>query len=193
MTQVLSKTSDPRLVQHDRTWEQFKHIQKGFEGSPGVRLFYYEGTIELLMPGLDHEFFKSVIGMLLELFFLAKEIEFAPTGSVTQERENVVSAQADESYCIGQPKTPPDLSIEVIFTSGSATKLQRYEALGVPEVWFWEDGVFSLYHLREHGYERLECSAIPALATLDFAHLSRCVLLAETSRLEAARAFRQGL
>ncbi|MBW4474828.1 MAG: Uma2 family endonuclease [Stenomitos rutilans HA7619-LM2] len=193
MTQVLSKTSDPRLVQHDRSWEQFKHIQKGFEGSPGVRLFYYEGTIEILMPGLDHEFFKSVIGMLLELFFLAKEIEFAPTGSVTQERENVVSAQADESYCIGQPKTPPDLSIEVIFTSGSATKLQRYQALGVPEVWFWEDGVFSLYHLRAHGYERLERSAIPALATLDFAHLSRCVLLAETSRLEAARAFRQGL
>jgi Uma2 family endonuclease len=193
MTQVLLKTTTPRLVQHDRTWEQFKHIQKGFEGSPGVRLFYYEGTIEILMPGLDHEFFKSVIGMLLELFFLAKEIEFAPTGSVTQERENVVSAQADESYCIGQPKTPPDLSIEVIFTSGSATKLQRYQALGVPEVWFWEDGVFSLYHLREHGYERLERSAIPALATLDFAHLSRCVLLAETSRLEAARAFRQGL
>lgn len=193
MTQVLLKTTAPRLVQHDRTWEQFKHIQKGFEGSPGVRLFYYEGTIEILMPGLDHEFFKSVIGMLLELFFLAKEIEFAPTGSVTQERENVVSAQADESYCIGQPKTPPDLSIEVIFTSGSATKLQRYQALGVPEVWFWEDGVFSLYHLREHGYERLERSEIPALATLDFAHLSRCVLLAETSRLEAARVFRQGL
>ena len=193
MTQVLLKPGDSRIVQSDRTWEQFKHLQKGFEGSPGVRLFYYEGTIEILMPGLDHEFFKSVIGMLLELFFLAKEIEFAPTGSVTQERENVVSAQADESYCIGQPKTPPDLSIEVIFTSGSATKLQRYQALGVPEVWFWEDGVFSLYHLRADGYERLERSAIPALATLDFAHLSRCVLLAETSRLEAARAFRQGL
>ncbi|PSB30167.1 Uma2 family endonuclease [Stenomitos frigidus] len=192
MTQVLSKATDQRIILQG-TWEKFKLIQQASEDSPGVRLSYYEGTIEILMPGLDHEFFKSVIGMLLEVFFLAKDIEFAPTGSVTQERENVVSAQADESYCIGQPKNPPDLSIEVIFTSGSTAKLQRYQALGVPEVWFWEDGLFSLYRLRADGYERIDRSEISELASLDLAHLSRCVLLAETSRLEAAREFRKGI
>jgi Uma2 family endonuclease len=192
MTQVLSKATDQRIILQG-TWEKFKLIQQASEDSPGVRLAYYEGTIEILMPGLDHEFFKSVIGMLLEAFFLAKNIEFAPTGSVTQERENVVSAQADESYCIGQPKTPSDLSIEVIFTSGSTAKLQRYQALGVPEVWFWEDGLFSLYRLRVNGYERIDRSEIPELSTLNLAHLSRCVLLAETSRLEAAREFRKGI
>ncbi|XGV99615.1 MAG: Uma2 family endonuclease [Leptolyngbya sp. BL-A-14] len=192
MTQVLSKAPDQRIILQG-TWDKFKLIQQASEDSPGVRLAYYEGTIEILMPGLDHEFFKSVIGMLLEAFFLAKNIEFAPTGSVTQERENVVSAQADESYCIGQPKTPPDLSIEVIFSSGSTAKLQRYQALGVPEVWFWEDGLFSLYRLRADGYERIDCSEIPELASLDMAHLSRCVLLAETSRLEAAKEFRKGI
>lgn len=60
MAQLLDKTTDQRIVHHGRTWEQFKLIQKGFEGSPGVRLFYYHGTIEILMPGEDHEFFKPI-------------------------------------------------------------------------------------------------------------------------------------
>jgi Uma2 family endonuclease len=193
MTQVLNKTGDQHIVYHDRTWEQFKHIQKGFENLPSVRLFYINGKIEIFMPGLEHELFKSIIGMLLEIFFVAKDIEFAPTGSVTQERLGIVSAQADESYCIGQPKTPPDLSIEVVFTSGGTDKLERYRALGVPEVWFWIDGVFMVYHLRDDGYERIYRSEIPELAAMDFDLLSRCVLTGETSRLDAARSFRQGI
>jgi hypothetical protein len=71
--------------------------------------------------------------------------------------------------------------------------LQRYQILGVPEVWFWEDGVFSLYHLRENGYAQIARSEIPALATLDLELLTRCVLMAQTSRLAAAIEFRKSL
>ncbi len=69
MAQVLERTADQISVYHSRTWEQFKHIQKGLEGTPGVRLFYYEGTVEILMPGLSHEVFKKIIGYLIETFF----------------------------------------------------------------------------------------------------------------------------
>lgn len=193
MTQLLDQAIDQRIVHHDRTWEQFKLIQKGFENSPGVRLFYYNGTIEILMPGREHEVFKSIIGMLLELFFLDREIEFEPTGSMTQEVEGEASAQADESYCVGVSKPIPDLSIEVVCTSGGPNKLERYKALGVSEVWFWIDGVFLPYRLRSSAYERISKSEIPELAELDFDLLTRCVLMAETSRLEAAREFRQAI
>jgi len=193
MRQLLPKATDQRIVHPNRTWEQFKLIQKGFEGSPGVRLFYYNGTIEILMPGRDHEVFKSIIGMLLEIFFVEKGIEFEPTGSMTQEQEGVVSAQADESYCIGVSKAIPDLSIEVIFTSGGPNKLERYKGLGVCEVWFWEDGVFRLYRLRGDSYDAISRSEILELAQLDIELLTRCVLLGETSRLEAAREFRRGI
>jgi hypothetical protein len=44
MPPLLNKTIDQRIVHHG-TWEQFKFIQKGFDGSPGVRLFYYDGTM----------------------------------------------------------------------------------------------------------------------------------------------------
>ena len=127
--QLLTRQStDDRIVVHERTWEQFKFIEKGLENLPGVRLSYYEGTIEILMPGQDHEFFKSIIGMLIEHFFCEIGVEFAPTGSMTQAREGLVSAQADESYCIGNLKPIPDLSIEVTFTSDGLDKLAQYRA-----------------------------------------------------------------
>jgi Uma2 family endonuclease len=125
---------DQRIVQSDRTWEQFKLVQQGLQNSRGVRLFFYQGTIEILLPGLDHEFYKSIIGMLLELWFLEKNIEFAPTGSMTQEQPGTAFAEPDESYSIGQPKSMPDLSIEVKFTSGGIDKLACYKALGASEV-----------------------------------------------------------
>ena len=190
---VLSSTTDQRVAYSDRTWAQFKLIKQGLEDCPGVRLFYYNRTVEVLMPGRDHEFFKSVIGFLLELFFVEQGIDFYPTGSMDQEREGEAFAQADESYCMGGPKPTPDLSIEVPFTSGNLTKLARYHVLGVPEVWFWEDGLLSLYHLETDGYRRIDRSQIAELSRLDIDLFCRCVLMAETSRLEAARAFRRGI
>lgn len=83
--------------------------------------------------------------------------------------------------------------MEVTFTSGNITKLERYRLLGVPEVWFWENGLLSLYHLQKEGYRRVDRSEIAELSSLDIELLSRCVLMAETSRLEAAKAFRQGI
>jgi Uma2 family endonuclease len=109
---------------------------------------------------------------------------------VTQEKQEKVSAQADESFCIGRLKPIPDLSIEIIFSSGK-NKLPIYQALGVPEVWFWEDGVLKLHHLREHGYERVERSELPGLEQLDIDLLRRCILMAETDFLEALQVFQQ--
>jgi len=69
-------------------------------------------------------------------------------------------------------KAIPDLAIEVIFTSGGIDKLQLYKRLGIPEIWFWEDGVLSIYYLRED-YEQVDRSEL--LPELDIALLVRYV------------------
>lgn len=190
MPPLLNKTTDQRIVHHG-TWEQFKLIQKGFDGSPGVRLSYYDGAIEILMSGQDHETFARVIGYLVTTFLVEQGIFFQPTGAMTQEKSGVVSAQADESYCIGSVKPIPDLSIEIVFTSGGTSKLERHKALGVPEVWFWEDGLLKLYHLRDGSYEPIDRSQLLGLSELDLDLLRRCILMAETDAGEAIRAFRR--
>jgi Uma2 family endonuclease len=179
-----------QVVTLQGTWAHFKLIQQGLEQTPAARLFYYKGEIEILMPSQLHETFSHIIGWMLSTFLLTRtELAFTPTGSVTQECEGEAAAQADESYCIGAVKEIPDLSIEIVFTSGSKNKLARYQALGVPEVWFWEDGTLALYHLREGGYDRIEQSELPGLAELDLALLKRCILMAETDSRQAMTVF----
>ena len=184
---------DQQFVYAGITWPQFKLIQAGFADSTGIRLFYYSNIIEILMPGRAHESFSRFIGFLIGLFCLEQNIEFEPTGSMTQEREGEVSVEPDESFCFGISKPTPDLVIEVVFTSGVPKKLPRYQVLSIPEVWFWQDGEFSLYHLRDNGYELICRSEIPEIINLDIALLTQCVAIALTSRLEAANTFRGAL
>jgi Uma2 family endonuclease len=178
---------DVRTIQRGKTWAQFEYLQKGFEDTRGVKLFYYNGTIEILMPGAAHELFKKIIAILIEVFLLDRKIEFEPTGSMTQKLEGAASAEADESYEIQGAK----LCVEVNFTSGDESKLDCYQELGIDEVWFWEDGVLAVYHLQAEGYQRVSRSQIPALISIDLAVMAACILGGETSRIEAVEKFRQ--
>ncbi|HEY9907837.1 MAG TPA: Uma2 family endonuclease [Thermosynechococcaceae cyanobacterium] len=192
MPQLLDKTADQRIV-HPGTWKQFKLIQQGFDGSRGVRLFYHNGTIEILMPGREHEIFASIIGYLLTTFLVEKGVFFQPTRSMTQEKKGIVSVEADESFCLETVKPIPDLSIEVVFSSSTVSKLARYQALGVPEVWFWQDGLLLLYRLQDGGYELIDRSCLPGLKDLDLDLLKHCILMAETDSGEAIRSFRRAI
>jgi hypothetical protein len=48
---------DKQIVQHGITWQQFKLIQEGFANSPGIRVFYYKGIVEILSVSPEHEIF----------------------------------------------------------------------------------------------------------------------------------------
>jgi Putative restriction endonuclease len=177
---------DVRTIQRGKTWAQFEHLQQGFEDTRGVKLFYYSGTIEILMPGAAHELFKKIIAILIEVFLLDRKIEFEPTGSMTQKREGTAAAEADESYEIQGAK----LCVEVNFTSGDESKLQCYQKLEVDEVWFWEDGVLAVYSLQGDSYQRVSRSQISALAAIDLRIMAECILIGETSRIAAVERFR---
>jgi Uma2 family endonuclease len=184
---------DRRIIHSGLTWEQFELIQQGFAESPGIRLSYYEGTIEIYMLGQDHELFSCMIAALLNLFLAGQGILFFPVGSADQVKKGIAFTQPDQSYCIGSRKSIPDLSIEVIFTSGSIAKLELYQALGVTEVWFWEDGTLNLYHLTSGEYVQIDHSQLEGLQDLDIDLLKRCILLAETDPGNAMRTFQQAI
>lgn len=188
MIQLLDKTSEQRFIQTGISWDSFKAIQGGFADSPGVRLFYYEGELEILSTSPEHEVVKGNIGYLIEDYLLNQGVEFIATGSFSQEREAVASVQADESYCFGVRKPVPDLAIEVVITSGGPNKLRRYRALGVQEVWFWENGKVSIYHLTSSGYQPAYESQF--IKGINLSRLAQCAAI--ESRLQAVREFRNG-
>lgn len=189
MTQTIDKPTEKRFTHSGMNWHQFKLLQESFADSPGIRLSYYQGELEILSTSPEHEIVKGNIGFLIEDFMLSSGINFVGTGSYSVEKEGLASAQPDESYCMGEKKSIPDLAVEVVITSGGIDKLKRYQALGVPEVWFWKDDTFALYHLLSKGYEPIDKSEL--LPELNIELLARCVVI--PSRLEAVREFRRGM
>jgi hypothetical protein len=183
--EVAVANGDVRTIQRGKTWAQFEHLQQGFENTRGVKLSFYNNTIEILMPSVAHELFKKIIAILIEAFLLDRQVDFKPTGSATQKRDGIGAIEADESYEIQGFK----LSIEVNFTSGDPSKLDCYQALGVSEVWFWEDGILAVYALESEGYRQVSHSQIPVLAPIDLSILAECILMGETSTLDAVRRF----
>ncbi len=184
-----SPAVEQRFTWRGLTWHQFKAIQASFEDLRNVRLSYCDGVLEIVGISKPHEAFQSIIGVLLAIYFEVREIEFFPSGAYSQIVEDKVEYQSDLSYCFGTDKNVPDLCIEVVITSGIPIKLQKYRLMGVPEVWFWEDGTLQLYRLREQGYERIASSEL--LPELDLSLLKRCILFA--SPLEALKEFRKGI
>ena len=167
-------------------WENFKAIQSVMEPRTGLRITYLDGVIEFMTLGEYHETIKSMIAILLGIYFWQEGISFIPVGSATREsKEKSVSFEPDESYYLGEKKEHPDLAIEVNVTSGSPQKLEKYQRLGIREVWMWQDQKLMIFSLQGDRYE--ETSTSQLLPNLDIALLEDCVKM--PSRLEAIQRF----
>jgi Uma2 family endonuclease len=195
MTITLSVQSDTDreqrlLMPGTYNWQEFEALEALLAESPGLRITYLDGSIELMTLGESHEQIKSLIGMFLEAYFIASNIEFIPVGSATRRGEaKGTSFEPDESYYLGTKKENPDLAIEVILTSGNLAKLEKYRRFQIPEVWLWENDQLRVYQLTSDSYQLVENS--PLLPQLDLELLVRCVQM--PSRLEAMKAFMAGV
>jgi Uma2 family endonuclease len=175
------------------TWEQFKALDSLLEYTRSVRLSYLDGYVEIMTGSSQHEIIKYLMALLLGQFFLEKDISFRPRGSATLQGEAKGSSkEPDLSYYFGEDRRQretPDLAIEVVFTSGTINKLEYYRRFNVAEVWFWEDGVFSIYELNSEGYDRVSRSML--LPDLDLELLGRCLKMSEEK--ETLKVFRDAV
>jgi Uma2 family endonuclease len=177
------------------TWQEFKTVEQ-FLDRPGYRLSFLDGILEIRqMPGEPHETVKERLGALLELYLLAAGFDFTPTGSTTLESEDEsVQREADKSYKLAPGRSSrPDLAIEVVFTSGGIDKLEAYKRLKISEVWFWEDGVLAIYHLRGENnqlhYERIaQSEEVPGI---NLEALLDCIKMA--NHVDAIKTFQRSL
>ncbi len=170
------------------TWETLEKLDADL-AETGAQLTYLDGCLEIMAPLSDaHEEPKNTLGQLLEIYMRVKNIRFYGRGSTTiGTKELGARKEPDESYCLGTRKPVPDLAIEVIVTSGGIDTLEIYRRVGVSEVWFWQDGVISVYCLRSTGYDLVTKSEL--LPELDLRSLEFYSRMAD--QYDAVNAFMQ--
>ena len=159
-----------RLVLSGADWGTYVRLADD-PGNAGLK-FTFDGSRGLLeievAHGPQHESLSRLLFTLVLAFARARDVDLAPSGSVTVRREDVGrGCEPDESFyithrhAIPAPGTnlldlaagqaPPDLVIEIDVTSPGVAKLPIYAALGVPEVWVWTDERITARRLAESG------------------------------------------
>lgn len=186
---VPSLGEEQRILLNDVPWSTYVVLRDSLD-SPGVRMTYLKGCLEIMSPSREHEVDKKQIARLIELFCLERDIPLFAYGSTTfRKEEKERGLEPDECYCRGADREVPDFALEVIVTHGAIDKLEVYRGLGVREVWVFETGAFRVLALRGERYEMVDGSEI--LPEIDLVQVARYT--AEPDQHAALRAFRADL
>ncbi|HWO09621.1 MAG TPA: Uma2 family endonuclease [Polyangiaceae bacterium] len=158
--------------------------------SPGLRLTYLEGWLEIMSPSRAHEVSTKQIARLLELYCLERDIPLFGYRSTTfRKEEKQRGLEPDECYCRGTDREVPDIALEVIISNPLIDKLEVYRGLGVREVWLFRNEAFEIMTLKHDQYEAIEQSQV--FPEIDLPALARYALLEDQHA--ALKAFRDEL
>jgi Uma2 family endonuclease len=166
--------AEQRMLIHGVSWKDYVLLREALD-TPGLRMTYCEGMLELMSPSFGHEVDKKSIARLVELYGFLRRLRLNGYGSTTFRREaEQRGCEPGECYCVGRAMKEaefPDIVLEVIHTSPLLDKLHVYAGLGVPEVWLFRRGAFEVHRLAGDHYDSIERSQF--LPELDLALIAR--------------------
>ena len=168
-----------RVVLHNISWEQFERLLEDLGDRRAARIAYDSGTLEIMTPLPEHEYFKEVIGVAVQDIAEELKLDYESYGSTTWRKriqmagvepdncfyfqhESAVRGRLDLNLCQGDP--PPDLVLEIDMTHKSLDRFPIYARLEVPELWRYDEGELKIYQLQNGEYVEAESSlALPQL------------------------------
>ncbi|MBW4570218.1 MAG: Uma2 family endonuclease [Tolypothrix carrinoi HA7290-LM1] len=171
-------SSSQRVILQNISWQTFESILAEMGDNRATRLAYDQGILEIMTPLMPHEHNKRLIEKLIDNLAEELNLNLKSTGSVTCKRQDLLrGVEPDSSFYIQNELVmrqkqnldltqdpPPDLVIEVDYTSSSVDRMPIYQALGIPEVWRYNEPVMQIYQLRENVY--VECDVSPTFSNL---------------------------
>ncbi len=147
---------DQTLSLAGMTWIDYEKFDS--EEYPGYRVSYFNGVITLVSPSKNHERIAQTIAILVFTYCRKYNLPYFPLGSTRLQHKPLAGKEPDVSFAFNTDKDIPDLAVEVIFSSGSFDDLDKYQAIGVNEVWFWKNNQITFYRLQNQGYIEISTS-----------------------------------
>jgi Uma2 family endonuclease len=167
-------TRADRVILYNLDWEKFENILQSLGEQRAARVAYDNGTLEIMTPLPEHEFYKEVIGDLVKDIAEQLEVNYESYGSTTWKRENkMVGVESDNCFYFQNEAAirgrfnidlnqdpPPDLALEIDVTSKSLDRFPIYARLGVPEIWCYDSGILKIYNLQGSKYIEVDKSLV---------------------------------
>ena len=184
------------------SWHTYESLLNELSTSRCLRLTYYRGNLEIMVPSPEHERYKEITGRFVETLAEELELDIEPLGSTTFKQPELSGAEPDKCFYIKnvdsiQGKTrinlqqdpPPDLVVEIDITSSSKDRFAVYAEMGVPEIWRYDGNKFTINLLKDDKYIVVDESlAFPNLPLTEISNFLRNA--GSKKYLEVVREFR---
>lgn len=175
------------VLLRDVTWEEFEAILQELGDRRSARIAYCDGILEIITPLPEHKYFEQAISIAIEDMAETLELDYESYGSTTWRRQaKQAGLEADNCFYFHNEASvrvridinlaidpPPDLALEIDVTSKSLERLTIYARLGIPELWCYDAGMLTIYHLQNGQYVVTEQSTI--FPQLDIRALSQLI------------------
>ncbi|KJH72837.1 Uma2 family endonuclease [Aliterella atlantica] len=161
--QAIELTPGSHISINNISWQDFEEILTNLGEKRNTRVAYYHGTLEIVSPLALHERPHRIIAYIVTAILDSQGREWDDFGSTTLKRPQIAGIEPDTCFYIQNANSvkgctnmnlsiypPPDLAIEADVTSKNT--LDAYIAIGVPEVWIYENRQLSINILNENSY-----------------------------------------
>ncbi len=140
------------VILHGVSWAAYEQLLADLQDSHAAYFAYDRGVLEIMAPSAEHEEYKDMIALLINVLAEEMAIDLRSFGSTTFRRKDLQRGfEPDACFYIpnemrvrGEKKLdlavdpPPDLVVEIDIISLSLDKLPIYAQIGVPEVWRYD-------------------------------------------------------
>ncbi|HLG15253.1 MAG TPA: Uma2 family endonuclease [Blastocatellia bacterium] len=177
MATVLTQ-NEQRVILKGVSWETYERLLSEHEGSTGTRFTYDRGTLGIMVLSAKHEAIRHTLGLLVEILAEELNTDVYGLGSTTFRRVDLQRGfEPDGCFYVSREASargkeridltidpPPDLVIEIDVSHPSLDKFPIFAAVGVPEVWRYDEDHLGVFKLENGQYiESTESTALPGV------------------------------
>ncbi|MBD2692791.1 Uma2 family endonuclease [Anabaena catenula] len=191
-----------RVMLYNISWQQFENLLQDLGESRAARVAYDDGTLEIMTPLPEHEYYKEVISDAVKDIGEELDLDYTSLGSTTWKKQREMAGVEPDNCFYFQNEAlirgrldldlrrdpPPDLVLEIDVTSKSLNRLPIYARLGVPEIWCYDSGELKIYLLQDGEYVESEKSLV--FPSLEIRELPKLI---EQNRANGRRAIRKAV
>ncbi len=171
VTTNIRESTNSVVTLRDVSWETYDRLRSA-DGNRGVRMTYDHGVLILMAPSRRHARIAEILGRLVFVWTEDSQIACLSGGSTTMKSRLLErglepdkcfyiqneAAVRDRDQYDADIDPPPDLVIEVDFTSMSTTRMALYAEFHVPEIWRWVENRLEVYRLIDAAYVHVKDS-----------------------------------
>ncbi len=163
---------------HNVAWDQYEELLDQVGEASGLRISYNDGKLKVMSLSSEHEKYVLFINCLVAQIRVSLRINILFFGSATmRKRKNTKGNEPDACFYVQTANVignrihldfavdpPPDVVVEVDIHHRSDENDPIYAALGVSEIWRYDERRLTILHLQHDEYVQAETSlALPML------------------------------